>query len=163
MGEPSRGRQGTGELHDDPISPEAHAMMLWLFLILLLPLQAQAAAYYMSPSGSDANNGTSSGSPWLTFTKAFSVAVCGDRIILLNGVYGDGTSTGRPVVSGRTCTASTRLTIMALNSRQARIHGNGTVISVQLINSAYITLDGLAISGTSNSGVSGAGTSCSSG
>lgn len=132
-------------------------------VLLLMPLHAQAATYYMSPSGSDTNSGTSSGSPWLTFTKAFSMLTCGDTLVLLDGVYGDGSSTGKINQTGITCTSSTILTVAAQNSRQARIHDNGTGTGTRLLNSAYITFDGIVFSSANNNSVSGAGVSCTSG
>jgi hypothetical protein len=42
--------------------------------------------YYISTGGSDSNNGTSSGSPWLTPNHAVS---CGDTIIMAAGAYGN--------------------------------------------------------------------------
>lgn len=43
--------------------------------------------YYISPTGSDSNSGTSSGSPWLTPNHA---VVCGDVIIAATGAYSSG-------------------------------------------------------------------------
>jgi hypothetical protein len=40
--------------------------------------------YYLSPSGSDSNSGSSSGSPWLTPNHALN---CGDTIIAASGSY----------------------------------------------------------------------------
>ncbi len=45
--------------------------------------------YYVSPSGSDSNNGTSSTTPFKTFAKAQTVAVSGDAIYMMPGTYTD--------------------------------------------------------------------------
>ena len=125
--------------------------MGWLALSALISLIAapvSAATYYISPTGSDANSGTSSTSPWLTFAHAFanmggSPAGCGHTLILRNGVYGDGTSTGKIVLTGKACSQAAPLTIQAENQRQAKIFDNGTGQAVKISNSSYINLDGL--------------------
>lgn len=43
----------------------------------LMALPASATSYFLSPSGSDGNNGTSTGTPWLTANHAVN---CGDTI-----------------------------------------------------------------------------------
>lgn len=53
-----------------------------------------AASYYLSPSGSDSALGTSSGTAWKTFSKAFTTMAAGDELILLDGVYGEAQTTG---------------------------------------------------------------------
>jgi hypothetical protein len=52
------------------------------------PVSVRAATtYYISPSGSDSNNGTSSSAPFKTFAKAFGVLPAGGELILLDGTY----------------------------------------------------------------------------
>lgn len=130
--------------------------MLWRIVLFLLVMvgQAQAETFYISPTGSDANDGLTTSTPWLTFTYALDVsrASCGDTLILRNGEYGDGTSTGKITVSGRICTEGDELIIQAENQRQAKILDNGTGRAVYILDSAYITLDGLYARSTDNSG-----------
>ena len=52
------------------------------------------ATYYLSPTGNNANAGTSAASPWRTFAKAFGAMAPGDTLILLDGTYGTATGTG---------------------------------------------------------------------
>ena len=60
-------------------------MMKFVFaLILAVALPCFAASYYLSPSGSDGNNGTSTGTPWLTPNHALN---CGDTITAAAGTY----------------------------------------------------------------------------
>src|SRR5690242_17871247 len=119
--------------------------VLSAILLSLISSTSFAATNYISPTGNDANSGTSSGSPWRTFAYAINPAraSCGDTLILLDGTYGDGTSTGKISVSGLTCTATTRLTIRALNQRKAKIVDNGSGKAVSILNSSYIVLDGI--------------------
>src|SRR5215475_12637578 len=58
-----------------------------VFLGITCVSQAQAATYYISPSGTDSNSGTSSGSPWKTFGFAIPRLRGGDTLILRNGTY----------------------------------------------------------------------------
>ncbi|MEK6747018.1 MAG: hypothetical protein AABY33_08315, partial [Pseudomonadota bacterium] len=89
--------------------------------------------------------GTSPSTPWLTFDYALSSgrAWCGNTLVLLDGTYGDGTSTGKISVQGANCTSGSVLTIMAQNSRQALIRDDGTGRAVDIQNSAYVIVDGL--------------------
>lgn len=59
---------------------------LLLFFVALFPNSVSAATYYLSPSGNDSNNGSST-SPWKTINKANQTASSGDTIILKNGIY----------------------------------------------------------------------------
>lgn len=133
--------------------------ILFLVLLVMFSTSAQAATYYISPAGSNANAGTSSGVPWLTFSYALdaSRASCGDTLLLMDGAYGDGTSTGKISLSGRVCTLGDELTIQAANQRQAKIVDNGTGTAVRIENSAYIILDGLFVRSTDNSGSTSSG------
>lgn len=135
-------------------------MILHILLWLLLSVtSAHAATYYIAPTGSDANAGTSAGAPWLTFAYAINVAraSCGDTLILADGTYGNTTSTGNLLVSGLVCTLGDELTIRAQNSRQAKILDDGTGQSARTTNSAYIIFDGLYARSTDNSGATTSG------
>jgi hypothetical protein len=57
---------------------------LLLFTLLSLSLSAHATSYFISPTGSDSNNGTSTGTPWLTPNHAVN---CGDTITAAAGTY----------------------------------------------------------------------------
>ncbi|MDH5738726.1 MAG: hypothetical protein OEY77_00205 [Nitrospira sp.] len=131
--------------------------ILLLLLMLLMPSIAHATSYYISPTGSNSNDGLSTGAPFLTFAHAINAsrAWCGDTLHLLNGTYGDGTSTGKISANAVVCTAGNELIVTALNQRKAKIFDNGTGRAVQFNNSAYIIVDGLYLRSTDNSGGSG--------
>ncbi|MGC4099207.1 MAG: hypothetical protein QM706_19010, partial [Nitrospira sp.] len=122
-----------------------------LLIMCLLPASVQSAMYYISPTGSDTNPGTSA-KPWLTFAYAIDPAraSCGDTLLLTNGVYGDGTSTGKISISGLICTAGNELIIRALNQRQAKINDDGRGKAIYIANSAFIIIDGLYACSTDN-------------
>lgn len=50
--------------------------------------------YYLSPSGADSNNGTTSATPWKTFAKVTASMPTGKRLGLLNGTYSVAAGTG---------------------------------------------------------------------
>ena len=47
----------------------------------------QAGDYYVSPSGSDANPGTSTSAPWATLYTSVNRLQPGDRLIIMAGRY----------------------------------------------------------------------------
>lgn len=130
-------------------------MILLLLLVLWFPSLSSAATYYISPTGSNGNAGTSEAAPWLTFAYAIANSACGDSILLLDGTYGDGTSTGKISLNGRVCSQGLEFAFIAFNQRKAKIFDNGTSIAVNIVNSAYITIDGLLMRSTDNSGATG--------
>jgi hypothetical protein len=144
-------------------------LLLTLLVVLGLASTAQATNYFLSPTGNNGtpNNGLSAAAPWLTFTYALanmagSPAGCGHTLNLMDGVYGDGTSTGKFSVTSRLCTSGAHLTVRALNSRKARINDNGTGVAwfvggTPTSPSAYIDFDGIVGNSTNNlSGTNGA-------
>jgi hypothetical protein len=115
-----------------------------LSITCLQALPAQSATYYISPTGSDSNPGTSE-KPWLTFSYAISPAhaSCGDTLVLKDGTYGDGTRTGKVSVTSLDCTAGNELTLTAENQRQAKISDSGNGYAILIQKSSYIIVDGL--------------------
>ncbi len=55
---------------------------------------SSALTFYISPSGSDGNDGATAATPLRTFARAFASMRAGDELILLNGVYSAGAGTG---------------------------------------------------------------------
>lgn len=54
--------------------------------LFFTPITASATTYYLSPSGNDSNNGSST-TPWKSIAKANATLQSGDTVILKNGVY----------------------------------------------------------------------------
>lgn len=126
-------------------------MIVFAVLVLLLaPVSVQATTYYLSPTGSNGNSGLSQAAPWLTFAHALTNTVCGDNLLLMDGTYGDGTSTGKLFIDARVCTAGTEFSVSALNQRKAKIFDNGQGYALRVRNSAYINLDGLYVRSQDN-------------
>jgi hypothetical protein len=110
--------------------------------------QLIAATYYLSPTGSDGNSGTSA-SPWKTFNYAVPKLRPGDTLILKDGTYSDSNSGFVSIncSSGSSNgTASAPITIKAENERQAHIQGDGSDYPFLMNNCSYWNLDGLYIS-----------------
>ncbi len=61
-------------------------MIMKLLALSLLTSTANAAIYYVSPTGSNANPGTQA-APFLTIQKGHDVAVAGDTIYVRGGTY----------------------------------------------------------------------------
>ena len=113
---------------------------------LWTPARAAGAVYYVSPTGSNSNSGTSSSAPFKTLQKALDVAQPGTTINLLAGTYREAVTTK---VAG-TAAAPIRITGpengKAIGGRyKAVLYGvGGRVFS---INHSYYTLDGFTIDG----------------
>ena len=129
-------------------------MIRWIVGIILffMASPAMSTTYYMAPTGSNANDGLTPSTPFLTFAYAINVAraSCGDTLILRNGTYGDGTTTGKIDINGLACAAFDELTIRAENQRQAKIVDNGTGYAVRVRNSSHFIIDGLYGRSTDN-------------
>src|SRR6185312_17156236 len=96
------------------------------------------ATYYVSPSGSDSNPGTS-GSPWRHFSHAASIATAGDVVIYADGTYdNEGRTNSSYVVSfSNSGSSGNPITFQAANPRGAILNsGDGSIAG-----SAYAYLD----------------------
>ena len=114
-------------------------------------LPASATTYYISPSGSDTNNGTSTSTPWQTITKVNSANfVAGDSVLFQGGQ----TFTGALVFSYATnipvSSAATPITVGSYGTGAGTILSNATgaysaAIAINGING--IIINGLTILG----------------
>ena len=115
--------------------------------------QLYAGTYYISPSGSDSNSGTSS-SPWKTFGFAIPKLRAGDTLILRNGVYNSSNS-GYPNIdcssNATNGTSSQPVTVRAENERQAFIqtraqdYSGGQRVPFIMRNCSWWIIQGLHI------------------
>lgn len=122
---------------------------------LLLPpfglnpaLAASSISYFVSPSGSDSNNGTSPSAPFRSIQKAVDLAQPGDTITLASGTY------MQDVLSKRDGTAGAPITIKG--PANAIVKGAGKARIFEL-NHDYITLDGFTIDGLAGSATTSSG------
>ena len=115
--------------------------------------RAEAVTYYISPSGSDSNSGTSSTSPWKTFDNAVRKLRAGDSLVLKNGTYNASNSGYLRVACGSNAvngTASQPITVRAENERQAWIKSDGLSNPAIIRNCAYWIVEGLRFSTADN-------------
>jgi hypothetical protein len=129
------------------------ALAIMIFVSWAWGAPADAATYYLSPSGSDSNAGTSTSAPWQTFAMAIPKLRAGDTLILRNGTY-TGSQSGYAnidcssnAVNG---TASQPITIKAENERQAFVQGDGSYTPFLLNNCAYWVIQGLRVQNADN-------------
>ena len=110
------------------------------FIWTMTPLStaAMGVTYYVSPGGSDTNNGISKSFPFQTIQKAINTAGAGDTIELASGEY------RQDVISQRDATADAPITITGPADAVVKGGGNGRVIE---INHSYHTLKGFTIDG----------------
>jgi hypothetical protein len=117
-----------------------------LLMVLLLPLSSFATDFYISPTGSDSNGGSSSRAPWKTFTHAVNLLFPGDTLNLLDGTYTTGAN-GAFLVNcssgAHNGTSAAPVTIQAVNERQALIQGNGLADTISINNCSYWNIIGL--------------------
>ena len=111
-----------------------------VLLLRAAPSQAldRPASLYVSPSGSDANSGTTPEQPFQTIQHAIDLAQPGDTVNLAAGVY------FQDVISKRAGTATAPITIKGPSD--AIIKGGGGPRIFQ-INHDNLTLDGFTIDG----------------
>ena len=106
----------------------------------------QPPTFYISPSGSDSNSGTSTSSPWKTFAYAIPRLQPGDMLVLMNGTY-KGTNSGYPDINCNTNavngTATKPITIKAQNERQAFLQGDGSGRPFIMRACSYWNIEGL--------------------
>lgn len=118
-------------------------LALAVALVLLWTPLGEAATRYISPTGSNSNNGQSTGTPWLTWAHAFSNTACGDTLLVMDGTFTPATH-GNPSLT-KACTQDSPYTVQSVNSRTPLINGNAGGIAFRVLNSTYVVLDGLRI------------------
>ena len=109
---------------------------------------AAGAAYFVSPTGSDANTGTNAAVPFKTIQKALDLAAPGSTITLAAGEYPES------IVTKTAGTAASPITIKGPESGksasgryQAVVKSKGTGGYVVAINHSNYTLDGFTVDG----------------
>ena len=124
--------------------PRRTPLAVVVCLLLTASSPAQAADYYISAGGADANAGTSPGAAWRTLARVNSVVLRpGDRILLRSG---DTFSGGLALDSADAGTAASPIVITSYGAGRATISaGTGTGISIY--NTAGISIANLVVAG----------------
>lgn len=100
--------------------------------LLFCTAAVQAATYYVSPSGSDSNAGTSTGAPFKTIQKAASIMVAGDTCYIRAGTYRE---TVTPANNG---TASAPITFAPYSGEKPIISGANLLSATWTVHSGSI-------------------------
>lgn len=120
---------------------------LLIWLTIPAPMIAAGRQYYVSPSGSDSNSGTTASAPLRTIQRAVDLAQPGDTINLAAGRY------LQNVISRRNGTASAPITISGpITAVVSGASGESRIIE---INHDYLRLAGFTIDGLWNPGAPG--------
>jgi hypothetical protein len=109
--------------------------------VLISPSSAVAAAYYVDPAGSDANDG-SAARPWRTIQRAANGVNPGDTVNVRPGDYPE------YVITTRSGTASARIRFVSTVRWGARLRHAGTQWQVWYNRASYIDIEGFDISGS---------------
>jgi hypothetical protein len=106
-------------------------------------MSAGADAYYVSPSGSDTNSGTSTDAPWQTVARVNAVPLnAGDSVSFEGGQ----TLSGNLVISSESGAPGMPITITSYGSGNATIWA-ASGDAVEINKSAYVTVTKLTVSG----------------
>jgi parallel beta-helix repeat protein len=128
------------------------SLILAFVMIAGIAINAQAAGsvYYVSPTGNDANPGTSS-APFKTFTKANSVLTAGSTLNIYAGIYNE------QLKISKSGTSSAWITVKPLNGTVVIDMKNLTNPAVN-IQGSYVALNNLDVRGSNDICVRLAGT-----
>jgi parallel beta-helix repeat protein len=105
------------------------------------------STYYVSGSGSDANDGLSQERPLRTLQAAHDRTEPGDQVLVMNGTYENTTDDWRPVLLvHRSGTAKNWIRYAALpgHTPHIKFHASG---GIRIRDAAYIVVSGLTIEG----------------
>ncbi|WP_434642314.1 right-handed parallel beta-helix repeat-containing protein [Thermoanaerobacterium thermosaccharolyticum] len=135
--------------------------ILTLLFTMFMSSNASAATnYYVSPTGSDSNSGTSVSTPFKTIEKAVSLAAAGSTIYLMPGTYKYGTNMIGTIVLGSKSGASTsnmtKICAYDLSSKPVLDFSGQPVSSSSIginITGGYWELSGLIIKNCGDNGI----------
>ncbi|MEV0845568.1 DUF1565 domain-containing protein [Streptomyces sp. NPDC049954] len=114
------------------------------------PAQAASTTYYVSPSGSDTNSGTSESAPLKTLQKAADRTKPGDTVSIMGGTYTE-SAPGRDIlVIKRSGTAGQPITYRAHPGSKPVIHPVNSWNGVNVAGASHIVISGLEIAGDSS-------------
>jgi hypothetical protein len=118
----------------------------WIFFILIVlhPALGYPATYYVAEAGSNANNGTSTGTAWLTISHAIRNSTCGDVVNVGGGVYAE-----RVEIADRDCTSGAKFTLQRYQNEVPVVNRHPLVVN----NSEWIVVDGFIQQGSPGAGV----------
>ncbi|HHL40169.1 MAG TPA: hypothetical protein ENJ37_06655, partial [Deltaproteobacteria bacterium] len=120
-------------------------------ILLAAPYTAAAATYYVSPNGSDSNDGLSTKTPWGTLVHATKKMSGGDTLILMDGIYTSNCkdySNCENQLIPPSGSPGNYTVIKAQNDWKAVIDGSGFPLwryPIHIKNGSYIQIEGLKL------------------
>ena len=117
----------------------------WFFLATAFSSAASAADYYVSPSGNDANNGTSVSSAWRTIAKANGLLRAGDTLYMRGGEYVDD-----PIVPSTSGRSGSPIVYTAYQTERPVLTSSrvlGLEDAILLRNISYVVVQRVAVDG----------------
>ncbi|MDF2648692.1 MAG: Alpha,2-mannosidase [Paenibacillus sp.] len=113
--------------------------------LTILPAKADAEVttthYYVSPNGSDSNDGTSPSSPWKTLKHAGNVVTAGSTVHVAPGIY-----TENGIILKNSGTASAPVVYVSDTKWGAKIQSTSSYYVITN-NGDYVTFDGFEVMG----------------
>jgi len=112
-------------------------------------ITVDAATYYVAPTGSNSNNGTAAGTPFLTIQRCIDIMVAGDTCTVADGTYSSN-SAQVGMMNGNAGINGSPITLKSTNPRGAKIllpNNVGAGNYGLYIQRAYWTIDGFEIYG----------------
>jgi hypothetical protein len=117
---------------------------LLITLFMLASQLTNAKNYYVSPTGSDTNNGISKTTPWKTIQKAANLTLPGDSVFLMSGTWN---TTSSILSIKRSGSAEAWIVYKAMKDNSPRLKVSGSVWETVLISANYIVFDGIELEG----------------
>ncbi len=124
----------------------AVGLMLLLFGFLVATSPADAAIYYVSVSGSNANAGTSAGSPFATLQYAAGLTNPGDTVLVMDGTYTNDAPGDNILFVSRSGAASAPIVFAAYPGQHPVLQYSDSWAAIR-VSANYIVLDGFEIIG----------------
>ncbi|MGW0915141.1 right-handed parallel beta-helix repeat-containing protein [Streptomyces sp. NPDC002784] len=111
--------------------------------------QAASRTYYVSPSGSDSNQGTSPAKPFRTLQKAADSTAPGDTVSIMNGTYTERPGGSDVMVISRSGRPGAPITFQAHPGHRPVIHTVAAWNGIRISGAAHIVVRGLEVKGSS--------------
>jgi hypothetical protein len=117
--------------------------------------QAVGTSYYVSASGSDANNGLSTSTPFQTIQRAANLTNPGDTVYIMNGTYTHPAYTGGAypeaiVEITRSGSAGNYITYKAYPGHSPLLRATHSWTHITVEGASYIRIEGLQIQGNND-------------
>jgi parallel beta-helix repeat protein len=123
-----------------------HILMLFAAVSVVPAGRASAADYFVTPSGSDSNSG-SSASPWRTLQKAANTVAAGDVVHVADGTY-SGMHLTRSGTTAAPIVFKAEGANVLVNARNATTDDN-----INLEGASYVVIDGFVVEDAPRAGI----------